>query len=202
MTLLLAFWSAFLLALVSPGPNFALLAGTAMRQGRRRALGIAAGLALGEAIWGFGAVFGVSALAVRYPAVGLALRLGGGAFLLWMGASALWAAARPAPVGVAPAPAEAGSGFWRGVGLMLLNPKAGVFWVSLSSLFLGAGASRAAAAVAVLGAVLMSLVWHGALAWLLSAAAVARGLARVRRGLEAALGVVLAGFGLKLLASG
>lgn len=202
--LLAAFWAAFLLALVSPGPNFAVIAGTALREGRRRALGTAFGLAGGEAVWAVGAVLGVSALAAQHPLLADALRIGGGAFLLFLGLSSLRAALRraDAPAPAAPVPeATGGTGFWRGFGLMLLNPKAGVFWVSLSGLFLGE-AGGATAAIAVAGAVVLSLLWHGALAWMLSADAVARAFRRVRRGLDAAFGVVMTALGLRLLAPG
>ena len=204
LTLLAAFWAAFLLALVSPGPNFALIAGTALREGRRRALGTAFGLAAGEAVWACGAVLGVSALAAQHPALATALRIGGGAFLLFLGLSALRSALRPtrdeAPA-IPPAADPGGRGFWRGVGLMLLNPKAGVFWVSLSGLFLGA-ASGATAALAIAGAVALSVLWHGALAWLLSADAVARVFRRIRRGLDAAFGAVMTALGIRLLVPG
>lgn len=207
LALLAAFWSAFSLAPVSPGPNFAVIAGTAVREGRRRALGAAAGIAVGEAVWACAAVFGISALAARHPPLATALRLGGGLFLLHLGLSALRAAAGPNrpddAARAAPPPASrAGSGVWRGVGLMLLNPKAGVFWVSLSGVFLGASVPRATAAAAVAGAVVLSLAWHGALAWMFSAARVARALARARPALDAALGAVLTALGVKLLASG
>ena len=202
LALLLAFWAAFLLALVSPGPNFALIAGTALREGRRRALGTALGLAAGEAVWACGAVLGVSALAAQNPMLATGLRIGGGLFLLLLGLSSLRAALRP-PVEAAPLAGAAsdGTGFWRGAGLMLLNPKAGVFWVSLSGLFLGA-ASGATAALAVAGAIALSVLWHGALAWLLSADAVARVFRRIRRGLDAAFGVVMTALGIRLLAPG
>jgi threonine/homoserine/homoserine lactone efflux protein len=104
---LLAFWAAFTLALVSPGPNFALMLKIGLGSGRRAALRTVLGIAVGEAAWGFAAVFGVAALALRYPAVGTAIRWGGGAFLLWLALGALrstWgghdaAAAEPAPAG-------------------------------------------------------------------------------------------------------
>lgn len=203
LALLAAFWAAFLLALLSPGPNFALLAGTALREGRR-ALGTALGLGAGEAVWACGAVLGVSALAAQHPLLATALRIGGGAFLLFLGLSSLWAAvassrAIAASDALPPAP-QGGTGSWRGFGLMLLNPKAGVFWISLSGLFLGA-ASGAVAAVAVAGAVLLSVLWHGALAWLLSADAVGRTLRRARRALDAAFGAVMTAFGVRLIAS-
>lgn len=200
LSTLAAFWFAFSLALLSPGPNVAVLAGTAVRDGRQRALATAVGLAGGELVWAVAAVFGVSALAAQHPWVATGLRWGGGALLLWLGVGALRSAWKPS-VEAAPAAAPAGSGVARGFGLMLLNPKAGVFWVSLSSVFLGTALQPGMAALAVAGAVAMSLAWHGALAWALSAGPVARGLARMRRGFDAALGAVLTALGVKLLAS-
>ncbi|HEX6016436.1 MAG TPA: LysE family transporter, partial [Geminicoccaceae bacterium] len=139
---LLAFWAAFTLALVSPGPNFALMLKIGLGSGRRAALRTVLGIAVGEAAWGLAAVFGVAALALRYPAVGTAIRWGGGAFLLWLALGALrsaWrgdaaaAAAEPAPAG------GGGGGFATGLAIMLLNPKAGFFWVSLTGVLLGPG---------------------------------------------------------------
>lgn len=57
-------------------------------------------------------------------------------------------------------------------------------------------------AFAVAGAVALSLLWHGALAWTLSTDAVARAFRRVRRGLDAAFGVVMTALGVRLLAPG
>jgi threonine/homoserine/homoserine lactone efflux protein len=204
LPLLAAFWAAFLLALVSPGPNFALIAGTALREGRRRAVGTAFGLAAGEAVWAIAAVLGVSALAAQHPLFAAALRIGGGAFLLYLGLTSLRSALRGRQGEEPPAeavPARTGTGFWRGAGLMLLNPKAGVFWVSLSGLFLGTGTAPGTAAAAVAGAVVLSILWHGALAWLLSAAAVAAAFRRVRRLLDGLFGVVLTALGLRMVAS-
>ena len=96
---LLAFWAAFALALVSPGPNFALMLRIGLASGRPVALRTVLGIAVGEAVWGCAAVFGVAALALRYPALGTAIRWGGGAFLLWLALGALrsaWQAGRRA----------------------------------------------------------------------------------------------------------
>jgi threonine/homoserine/homoserine lactone efflux protein len=55
--------------------------------------------------------------------------------------------------------------------------------------------------IAVTGAVALSLAWYTTLAIALSANAVAVAYRRLRRGLEATLGVVLGGLGLRLLVS-
>ena len=47
---------------------------------------------------------------------------------------------------------------------MLLNAKAGFFWVSLTGVLLGTEIALAMALLAVGVAVLLSLLWHGALA--------------------------------------
>jgi threonine/homoserine/homoserine lactone efflux protein len=205
-SLLAAFWAAFTLALVSPGPNFAVLLGTAMQKGRPAALKVALGMAIGETVWGFGAVFGVAMLAARNPWIETALRVGGGLFLLYLAVLSIRAASRktegaaiPAPE-AAPAASTRGS-VMRGFGLMLLNPKAGVFWVSLTSVFLTPETPALIGVIAVAGAVALSLAWHTTLAFALSANAVAVAYRRLRRGLEATLGVVLGGLGLRLLVS-
>jgi len=206
-SLLAAFWAAFALALVSPGPNFAVLLGTAMQKGRPAALKVALGFAMGETVWGFGAVFGVAMLAARNPWIETALRMGGGLFLLYLAVLSIRAASRkseesaavPAPETASPVSAR--GSVMRGFGLMLLNPKAGVFWVSLTSVFLTPETPVTVGVIAVAGAVALSLAWHTTLAVALSASAVAVAYRRLRRGLEATLGVVLGGLGLRLLVS-
>ena len=202
LPILFAFWGAFGLALLSPGPNFAVLLNTGLREGRLIALQVAAGFAIGEAFWGAAAVFGVAALVATHPALATLLRVGGGLYLLYLGLAALRSALTrhqgPA-VAVKPVPAAPGRGVRRGLGLMLFNAKAGVFWLSLTSLIIGADAPLGVGLAAILGAVLMSLGWHTALALAFSGAAINRVYARVRRGLEATLGVVLAGLGLRML---
>ena len=176
-SLLAAFWAAFALALISPGPNFAVLLGTAMQKGRPAALKVAMGMAIGETVWGFGAVFGVAMLAARNPWIETALRVGGGLFLLYLAVLSIRAASKkgdgadalPAPETEAAAAASTRGSVMRGFGLMLLNPKAGVFWVSLTSVFLTPETPASIGVIAVAGAVAMSLAWHTTLAIALSA---------------------------------
>lgn len=198
---LLAFWAAFALALVSPGPNFALLLRIGLVSGRRTALQTVLGIALGEAVWGVLAVVGVAALVLRYPLLGTAVRWAGGAFLLWLAFGALrsaWVGASPAPKA---SPSVAQSGFTTGLLIMLLNPKAGFFWVSLTGVMLGPEIDAATAVLLVGVAVLLSFAWHTGLALAFSGGHMARLYARARRGIEAVLGLALTALGVKLLAA-
>lgn len=197
---LLAFWAAFTLALISPGPNFALMLRIGLGCGRRAALRTTLGIAVGEAVWGFAALFGIATLAVRYPVLGSAIRCAGGAFLLWLAFGALRSAWRNGGAATN-ARVPAGGGFWTGLTLMLLNAKAGFFWVSLTGVLLGTDLAPATAALAIAVAVLLSLAWHGLLAVAFSGRRLTRLYARARRGIEAVLGAALAALGVKLLAA-
>ena len=193
------FWLAFALALISPGPNFALMLRIGLAQGRGPAMRTVLGIAVGEAAWGIAAVLGVAALALRHPWLGTAVQLGGGAFLLWLGIGALRAAWR-GDAAPADQPARGpGGGFGTGLALMLLNAKAGFFWISLSGVLLGPAVAPATGCVAVLGAVLLSLLWHGLLALAFSGTRLVRLYRRAARGIEATLGAALTAFGLRLL---
>jgi threonine efflux protein len=198
------FLAAFALALVSPGPNFALMLRIGLVAGRETALRTTLGIAVGEAIWGAAALFGVAALALRYPVLGTAIRLSGGLFLLWLAFAALrsaWQGPSMAQPQAGGDGASAPGGFGTGLALMLLNAKAGFFWVSLTGVLIGPAASPATAAVALAFAVLLSLLWHTALALAFSGTRVTALYARARRGIEAALGTALTALGLKLLAA-
>ncbi len=206
LSVLLVFWAGFALAVMSPGPNFEMLLGTAARDGRGPALRCAAGMAAGELVWGFAAVFGVAALAAAHPGAMATLRWGGGTFLLFLAVQCWRAAWRGAPVEAwtdvqPPILQPRGRDFVRGLAVMVLNAKAGAFWVALAGVLVSAGASGATVMAGVLGAALLSLLWHGALAVALSAEVVTRLYRRIQRGFDAVLGTVLAGLGVRLLAS-
>ncbi|MGD9507398.1 MAG: LysE family translocator [Geminicoccaceae bacterium] len=198
---LLAFWGAFALALMSPGPNFALMLRIGLASGRAAALRTTLGIAVGEAVWGFAALFGVAALALRYPMLATAIRWAGGMFLLWLAWGALRSAWRGPGLAGEPATDDAGGGFWTGLALMLLNAKAGFFWVSLTGVLLGAELPAGAVLLTVAVCVLLSLLWHGLLALAFSGRRVTRLYARLQRGIEGVLGAALAALGLRLLAA-
>lgn len=89
VTLPLAFRSAFALALISPGPDFALMMRIGLGAGHAAACRTSLAITVGEIVCGEAALFGVAALAVRCPLLDDAIRWAGGTFQLCLAAGAL-----------------------------------------------------------------------------------------------------------------
>jgi threonine/homoserine/homoserine lactone efflux protein len=118
-------------AAAQPGPFQAYLLGQAAREGPARALPLAlVPLASDAPI-----VATTLAVLTQLPLGAVrALQVGGGAFVAWLGASALRGAIRPRPAaaGAAGAPAHpAPRGFWRATVVNLTNPNAWTFWAGV-----------------------------------------------------------------------
>ena len=77
-------YSAFLLAIASPGPNVMAIVGTSMAVGRRQGMSLAMGVAIGSLTWGLLTVIGLSALLTQFAYGLIALKIFGGFYLLWL----------------------------------------------------------------------------------------------------------------------
>lgn len=126
---------AHFLALLSPGPDFILIARGALVSGWRASVRVCLGVALGNAVFIALAVSGFALL----DSGGLlfrAVRWAGAAYLFYLGVR-FWRAAsasRGGVVGVGGATSVApGAGFLAGLASALLNPKNGLFYMSLFS---------------------------------------------------------------------
>lgn len=190
---------AFAVLAGAPGPATLSVAALAMARGRNRALALAAGLMLGLAAWGLLAMLGLGALLPRWAGALTALKLVGGAYLLWLA----WQSARSA-LRAAPPPPHRGDGrgrlFRRSLLLNLLNPKAALAWVATLVL---ASPDGAAGPAALAGTTLVCALLGGAIyllyATVFSTPVLMAGYARFRRGIEGALALLFGAAGLRLL---
>ncbi len=89
----LAFAGLSLFAAVSPGPAVLMAARTGLTEGFRTGAMLAAGIGAGAVVWASAAMFGLNLVFAAAPALLWALKIGGGAYLVWMGWR-LWAGAR------------------------------------------------------------------------------------------------------------
>jgi threonine/homoserine/homoserine lactone efflux protein len=137
---LLAFISVSIVVVVVPGPDMALIARNVIRHGRSAGFATAIGISTGTLGWALAAALGVSALLATSAAAFTALKLAGAAYLIYLGITALREHSGPAAHA-----SDGGSAlrrrraFLQGLLSALLNPKLGVFFLTLLPQFIAPG---------------------------------------------------------------
>ncbi len=144
--LLAPFLLASFLIELTPGPNMTYLALVSARKGRRTGLATVAGVALGLAIIGLVAAYGVAEVIQSSPVIYEALRWCGVGFLLYLAWEG-WTDG--GDVAAADKDGADGKYFLRGLVTNLLNPKAGVFYISVLPTFIDRTRPAAGQAVAL-----------------------------------------------------
>lgn len=111
------------LSIAAPvGPIGMLCIQRSLSRGFRSGFATGMGAACADGFYGLLGALGIAGLAATLPALSVVLKIGGGAFLIWLA----WAIARekPAPAAIAPEAARAGASrdFLTTFGLTLSNP--------------------------------------------------------------------------------
>ena len=197
MASLLAFLGVSAILIVTPGQDTALTIRNTLVGGRRDGVGTALGVSTGQAIWALSAAAGLAALLHASEPAFVALRIAGAAYLVYLGAQALWSALRGASSAHAMSVGRRRRPFRQGLLSNLGNPKMAVFFTSLLPQF-----GNSFAALLALGIVFcaMTLAWLCAYAYAVARAGDFLRRSRVRRALDAVTGTVLFAFGLRLAA--
>ena len=201
---LLLAYSAFLLAIASPGPNVLAILGTSMSEGRRAGVALAVGIAAGSTAWAFLTVVGLSALLAAYAAALTAIKIAGGLYLLWLAYKAFRSAASAhaiATTTLGGADRRPWATGLRGLTIEMTNPKAVLAWIASMSLGLQHDAPLWVGAALVGGTSALSFVIHYLYAVAFSTAAMVRLYGKARRSIQAALGAFFCVAGIKLLTS-
>jgi amino acid exporter len=197
-------YSAFLLAIASPGPNVLAVIGTSMGVGRSSGIALALGVAAGSLAWGILTAGGLSALIASYASALVVIKIAGGFYLLWLAYKAFRSAASSHEI---EATTLAGSihnprqYFTRGFTIQMTNPKAALAWIAIMSLGLQANAPIWVAVSIVVGTALLSVIIHCIYAVAFSTSIMVRLYTRARRWIQAALGAFFAFAGIRLLTS-
>jgi threonine/homoserine/homoserine lactone efflux protein len=203
---LAAFLGVSILVIVTPGQDTALTIRNTLLGGRRPGVLTAAGVASGQFIWTVATSAGLAALIVASEPVFTALKFAGAAYLVFLGAQALYAALRPrgdnakTTVDVPRGPARLAA-YRQGMLSNLGNPKMAVFFSSLLPQFIAPG-HASFATLLMLGLLfnVMTLTWLTGYALVVARVGDVLRRDRVRRSMEAVTGVVLIGLGLRLVA--
>lgn len=136
LDLWLAFVAASAVLLVIPGPTILLVLSYALTQGRRVAVAMALGVALGDFVALTASLLGLGALVLASATAFTVLKWAGAAYLVWLGVKLL--RSRPAQ-GLGADLVEglpARGVFWHAAAVTALNPKSIAFFIAFVPQFL------------------------------------------------------------------
>ncbi len=200
VSLLLSLFAVDFLVAVSPGPAFVGITQISARYGARSGLAAVGGLLLSAWIYCALVLSGLTILFQVVPWLYLVMKVAGGLYLIWTGIQFLRDNGSPETAsGNGPPALSPTHSFRKGLMIGLTNPKAMVYFGSVFTLFLKPG-SPLWLDFAAVGIVTFDVtIWYGFVGVLFSRPVVRRLYDRMQRWVERAAGVVMVGFGLKLL---
>ena len=195
MSALLLGLATFAVICASPGPAVIAVLSTAMARGLAAALSLTMGLTVALGAWGVLAALGFGAVLAAAPAALTALKIVGGAYLLWLA----WCAGRAALSAAPEAVSAPRAGFRAGLLLNLSNPKAVLAWSA--TIAVGAPPDAPLAAFVLVPLCMAATVAiYVAYAAVFSLPAMRRGYRAARRWIEGATAALLGAAGVSLLA--
>ena len=198
---LLSFLLIFTFAIVSPGPNFIMVVNASLSASRKTALLTALGVAVGSGLFATAGMLGLMVLVRTLPYFDDIAPLVGGGYLVWLGIKMVRyrvgvrgeQVPRAHPVG------RSFSAFRAGLLTNLTNPKAWAFYLSLFTLVLSPQASGWLKTLLVALMFLISLGWYATVVVIMSQVHFRAFFDRFQNVIQGVLGLLLIGFGLRLL---
>jgi len=199
----LAFLGVSLFVICTPGQDTALTIRNTMLGGRPGGAATALGVSAGQATWTVATSAGLAVILMASGPLFVAVRLAGAAYLIYLGVRSLLKAASDADSNVAMSDAtqtrlSPAAAFWQGLISNLSNAKMVAFFISLLPPFAGPHPSFVVLLALGLNFSLLTLAWL--LGYTFAVDRVSRLISRasIRRGLDAVLGAVLVGLGVRL----
>jgi threonine/homoserine/homoserine lactone efflux protein len=193
---LTAFNAILLAAWIVPGPAMLIAMHANLSGGRAAGLACGLGLALTAAAWTLLALLGLDAIFTLVPVTYTAMKLAGGAYLLWIAVKTFRNARSP----LAPSPgSQRASAFRRGLQSNLYNPKAVLFSAAALALVVPPGIDSAGMALVTINHFLLETLLYTGLALVLSTPAVQRSYLRAKVWVDRVAATLLGALGIKLL---
>lgn len=181
-----------------PGPSFVAVVHKAVSGCRTDAIAFVMGIVAVNLIWATCAIFGIGMVFKLFPWLAAAVKIAGGAYLVWFGLR-LIIASRTAGAKPQMKPKSTGlrAAFFQGAAMNTMNPKSIAFFAAIFSSAAPAHVSTATflAMLAAVGAT--ALCWYGLVALVLSHATIAKAYQNARRTVDRICGVLLIGLGVR-----
>ncbi|KEQ11377.1 hypothetical protein GZ77_25005 [Endozoicomonas montiporae] len=200
-----------LIALMSPGPDAALIVNNSIRLSKEKALWAAFGISCGILVHTILALTGMSVLIQEVPWIKAVLQFCGGSFLLYLGISSLKSARQHHSFTTAPSegqPAQPNISpnsmtiWFQGLATNVLNPKALVYFISIFSSVVTVSSSFTFKALMAFEMFGLSMLWFSFLALVLSSSSVQQKLGRMNAAILSLTGVLFIAVGCAILMTG
>jgi len=203
---LLAFAAMSFLLIVVPGPSVLFVIGRALAQGRRAALTTVVGNTIGAYVLVVAVALGIGSLVERSVLVFTALKLAGGAYLVYLGVKA-WRQRGSLQAAFSGDATTAGGRrtLWEGFAVGIANPKTIVFFAAVLPQFVDRAQGHVVAQMLLLGLVFNVIALASDSVWGLAAATARGWFARSPRRLSLVGGVgglTMVGLGVTVAATG
>ncbi len=197
---------AHFLALLSPGPDFVLVVKSAVRNHRRRALGVALGIASANAAYIALCLVGVGGILASSVPVMIGLKIIGGLFLTYLAFQALKAKRSDYQVvdietTTSHVVHSFGKEFVTGFMSGILNPKNLLFYLSLFTVVLTKDVGLSFKLLLGVWMTLVVFLWDAAIIYLLSREKVRRRFTQFSYYIDKATGAILGLIGLTIVKS-
>lgn len=197
---LLAFIGVSVAVVMIPGPDMALVARNVLRHGRSAGFATSLGICTGVLGWAIAAAVGVSTLLATSAAAFTALKLAGAAYLVYLGITTLRAHDFSGTVDANGGTRLPWHRAWlQGMLSALLNPKLGVFFITLLPQFIAPGDPPATRALQLAGVFeVIGLAWLLVYTAMLGAIGAALSRPRPQRLMRRLTGTILVGLGARV----
>jgi threonine/homoserine/homoserine lactone efflux protein len=201
----IAFLGVSLLVICTPGQDTALTIRNTLSGGRPGGVATALGVSAGQATWTVATSAGLAVVLIASGPLFLAIRLGGAAYLVYLGVRSLLKAASHIEPNSASSSRTAtrlspAAAFWQGLLSNMSNAKMVAFFISLLPPFAGPRPSFVVLLALGLNFSLLTLAWLVGYTYAIHRVSHLLGRTSIRRGLDAVLGAVLVGLGIRLAA--
>lgn len=190
--------SVYAAGAVVPGPNFVAITHKAVTGTRADALALVAGIVTVNLFWATCAILGLGMVFAIFPWLAVGVRLAGAAYLIWFGLRLVASARSTQPASRHPTKAPLfRSAFLQGIATNIATPKSIAFYAAVFSSAVPYHVSTPTfvAMLATVGA--SATCWYGAVALVLSHAAIATAYRRAKAWIDLTCGGLMIALGIR-----
>lgn len=190
-----------LIALISPGPDFAVVLKNSLLYSRRTALFTAVGIASGAIIHVMYTLLGLGFVLDDYPWVLDVIKYLGAAYLVYLGVKGLMTKKESLELGSLRHSRDIGGrqGFSNGVLTNLLNPKCAMFFISLFAVAISSDVPVPIMISYVAIVFIETVLWFSIVAFVLTAKSTREKFASQAHWISRLCGVILLGLGVRFI---